>query len=47
VPVELHIYEHGNHGLGLGFRSAYEPEKLLPWTHACATWLQAHGFTQP
>lgn len=43
VPVELHVPESGPHGLGLGSR-AYDSAKWLPWTYACAAWLQAHGF---
>jgi acetyl esterase/lipase len=43
VPVELHIYESGKHGLGLGSHT-WEPDKFLPWTHECATWLRRHGF---
>ncbi len=43
VPVELHVYEHGEHGLGLGSKE-YDPGKCLPWTYACADWLRAHGF---
>lgn len=43
VPVELHVPEHGPHGLGLGSRT-YDPTKWLPWTFSCADWLKAHGF---
>jgi dipeptidyl aminopeptidase/acylaminoacyl peptidase len=46
VSVELHIYEHGNHGQGLGFHDAYEPEKLLPWTRECSAWLKTRGFVK-
>jgi hypothetical protein len=46
VSVELHVYEHGKHGQGLGFRDGYPPEKLLPWTHECSAWLKAHGFVK-
>ena len=46
VSVELHIYEHGKHGLGLGFHDQYEPEKLLPWTRECSAWLKTHGFVK-
>jgi len=45
VPVELHVPEHGPHGLGLGSRT-YDPTKWLPWTFACADWLKAHGFAK-
>jgi len=43
-PHELHVYESGRHGLGLGVRP-YEPSKTLhPWTVECARWLSTHGF---
>ena len=45
VPFELHIYEHGKHGQGLGSRD-YNPAKRLPWTRACAAWLKEHGFAR-
>ena len=43
VLFDLHIYEKGPHGLGLGSRS-WNPEKRHPWTRDCAFWLQAQGF---
>jgi len=43
-PYELHVYETGPHGLGLGVRP-YEPSKTLhPWTVECRRWLAAQGF---
>jgi acetyl esterase/lipase len=39
VPVELHIYELGNHGGGLGSR-----DHLRPWAVECQRWLKEHGF---
>ena len=45
-PFELHVYEKGPHGIGLGVRP-YEPdhpEKLHPWTNECARWLGEHSF---
>lgn len=43
-PYELHVYEQGGHGLGLGVRP-YEPSKTLhPWTDECRRWLAAQGF---
>lgn len=43
-PCELHVYESGPHGIGLGVRP-YAPTKTLhPWTEACGRWLGAHGF---
>jgi acetyl esterase/lipase len=40
VPVELHVYEHGRHGVGLG---GTDPV-LSTWPTACANWLRARGF---
>lgn len=43
-PYELHVYETGAHGLGLGVRP-YDPAKSLhPWTVECRRWLSAQGF---
>lgn len=42
VPFELHIYQSGRHGLGLGdtppFREAH------PWAAHLAAWLKLHAF---
>jgi acetyl esterase/lipase len=38
VPFDLHLYQTGRHGLGLG--------NGHPWTQDCAFWLQERGFTQ-
>lgn len=43
VPFEIHVYEKGQHGLGLGSRE-YDPAKLLDWTRDCASWLKVRGF---
>ena len=43
IPFELHVYEKGPHGLGLGSRT-YDRSKFLPWTRDCAAWLKLHGF---
>jgi acetyl esterase/lipase len=40
VPVELHVFPKGRHGLGLG--PADNP--FSQWPKLCATWLQAMGF---
>jgi acetyl esterase/lipase len=43
-PYELHVYETGPHGLGLGVRP-YDPAAALhPWTVECRRWLAAQGF---
>ena len=43
VPFELHVYQKGHHGLGLG-SGEYDPAKWLPWTEECARWLREQGF---
>jgi acetyl esterase/lipase len=43
VPFELHVYQRGGHGQGLGSRQ-YDPEKWLPWVGECSRWLKEHGF---
>jgi acetyl esterase/lipase len=51
VPVELHLFEKGPHGLGLG--SGWEghnipaDEAFQEWPRLCATWLKRHGFLAP
>jgi acetyl esterase/lipase len=43
VPFELHIYERGAHGIGLGTHD-YEPERFHHWTRDCLAWLRSHGW---
>lgn len=43
VHFDLHIYEKGAHGQGLGSRE-YDPAKWLDWTRDCASWLKVQGF---
>lgn len=38
VPFDLHIYEKGRHGIGLG--------NGHPWTTDCLFWLKQRGFTK-
>lgn len=40
VPVEMHIFEHGPHGVGLAL---YDP-LLAPWPGLLANWLRSHGW---
>ncbi|MBN1874184.1 MAG: alpha/beta hydrolase [Anaerolineae bacterium] len=40
VPVELHIYPHGRHGLGL----AEEDAHIATWSSLCCAWLEGIGF---
>ena len=43
VPFDLHIYQKGPHGLGLGTRE-WNPEKRHPWTRDCIFWLRCRGL---
>lgn len=40
IPCELHIYEKGGHGYGLGKSGSTESE----WSEACRKWLKARGL---
>ena len=40
VPLELHIFEKGRHGLGLGGGDL----AFAAWPKLCATWLKNQGF---
>ncbi|HTQ09992.1 MAG TPA: alpha/beta hydrolase [Fimbriimonadaceae bacterium] len=42
VPYELHLYPHGNHGLGLG--GPPDSNSLLPWTTELAKWLKRNKW---
>ena len=45
VPFELHIYEKGGHGLGLGGgRAESGIESHHPWAQECLNWLKLRGF---
>jgi acetyl esterase/lipase len=39
IPVEMHIYENGGHGFGLGVE-----ETNINWPKACEKWLESNGF---
>lgn len=43
VPYDLHIYQKGEHGIGLG-AGPFEPDDMHPWTIDCMFWLKAQGF---
>jgi acetyl esterase/lipase len=47
VPVELHLFEKGGHGLGLGsgWAGRIKPEPSFEaWPKLCEVWLQGQGF---
>ncbi len=43
VPFDLHVYEKGGHGMGLG-KSSTDPGRFHPWTEDLFYWLTAHGY---
>ena len=43
VPAELHIYEHGPHGVGL----APKDPVLSSWPQRLADWLRISGLWSP
>ena len=45
VPFDLHIYERGRHGIGLGSQP-YGGGERHPWTRDCAFWLKERGFAK-
>jgi len=45
VPFDLHVYQKGVHGLGLGSH-AYDPAKWHPWTRDCIFWLKEQGWAR-
>ena len=50
VPVELHLFEKGRHGLGMGggtadYRVPPEPS-FKAWPKLCETWLANQGFLE-
>jgi len=45
VPFDLHIYQKGGHGMGLGTRD-WDPSKRHPWTGDLAYWLKAQGWAR-
>ena len=46
VPFDLHVYEHGAHGLGLGVARFDAGATLHPWASACIDWLRARAFSR-
>ena len=42
VPFDLHIYQHGRHGLGLDDKPPFNHPH--PWAADCLFWLKAQGF---
>jgi acetyl esterase/lipase len=48
VSFDLHVYEKGPHGIGLGIRQ-YTPEQLQavhPWTRDLEFWLRQRGYAR-
>jgi acetyl esterase/lipase len=45
VRFDLHLYQKGKHGIGLGDKNL-DPSKMHPWTKDCAFWLKGQGFVK-
>jgi acetyl esterase/lipase len=45
VTFDLHIYQKGGHGLGLG-TTKWDPARRHPWTADLVVWLKAAGFAK-
>jgi acetyl esterase/lipase len=45
VPFDLHIYQKGGHGMGLGTGN-WDPLSRHPWTHDCLYWLTTRKFAR-
>lgn len=43
VPFDLHVYQKGGHGMGLGNRDN-DPAKRHPWSQDLVFWLKAQGW---
>jgi acetyl esterase/lipase len=43
VPFDLHVYEKGGHGSGLG-KSSLDPSRLHPWTDDLIYWFHDRGL---
>ncbi len=46
VPFELHLYERGPHGFGLGNRGGTPDPVLSTWPAHCAAWLRLRNFAR-
>ncbi len=44
VPFDLHIYQHGGHGMGLADKPPFAHPH--PWAADCLYWLKARGFVK-
>lgn len=45
IPFDLHIYQKGGHGIGLGSRDK-DKTKRHPWTEDLVFWLKAQGWAE-
>jgi acetyl esterase/lipase len=48
VPFDLHIYQKGSHGIGLGVKEYPPPpgSAMHPWSSDCIYWLKEHDFAR-
>lgn len=47
VPAEMHIYEKGPHGFGLGSSKGPRDPVLATWPGHCTDWLRLRGIARP
>ncbi|HZB44945.1 MAG TPA: alpha/beta hydrolase [Pyrinomonadaceae bacterium] len=47
VAFEMHLYERGRHGLGLGTREGSADPVFATWPARCADWLRLYNFAAP
>jgi acetyl esterase/lipase len=45
IPFDLHIYQKGSHGIGLGAKQN-QPENRHPWSRDLVFWLKAQGWVE-
>jgi acetyl esterase/lipase len=45
VPFDLHVYQKGGHGMGLGTREP-DPTKRHPWAADLRFWLKSQGYAK-
>ncbi len=46
VRFDLHLYEQGRHGIGLGAKQYTAQTPLHPWARNCQNWLRERGFVK-
>jgi acetyl esterase/lipase len=47
VPAELHVFERGPHGTGIGLNTPPEQREIAIYPELVAAWLREHGWMPP